>query len=321
MQLDAQPEARSVTPAVTVIIPTFNRAALLPKAVESVLAQTFQDFEIVLVDDASSDSTPNVIRGFSDPRIRYVRHDSNRGIAVARNTGVANARGRFIAFLDDDDEWLPVKLERQIEILENSSRSVGAVYSAFEKVDKDTGERVAVVRPAKSGHILNELCMRNWIGTASTVCLKRECFEEVGWFDERVTFGEEYDMWIRIAHRYDFKYLDEILVRYGVHSFQLSTNYQAVIGGLAEQLKKHGQLFALDPENYSRRFANLGVLYCYSGDIDRARSAFTSAIRATPFALKVYAYLALSVLGARAFRWIHKPRRGLKEPRGGVATA
>jgi glycosyltransferase involved in cell wall biosynthesis len=307
-------------PAVSVIIPTFNRAKLLPKAVQSVLNQTFQDFEIVLIDDASTDCTPNVSRSFSDARIRYVRHDTNRGIAAARNTGVANASGRFIAFLDDDDEWLPGKLERQVDILANSSRSIGAVYSAFEQVDLATDRRVGVVRPAKSGHILNELCMKNWIGTASTVCLKRECLEEAGPFDERVTFGEEYDMWIRIAHRYDFKYIDEILVKYGVHAIQLSTNYQAIIGGLKEQLTKHRDLFALDPPNYSRRFANLGVLYCYVGEVAKGREAFRNAIRAAPFVTKLYAYLALSLLGPRVFRWVQGPRGRLSAPRGPAPT-
>jgi len=295
-------------PAVSVIIPTFNRADLLPKAVGSVLSQTFQDLEIVVVDDASGDCTPAVVHGLGDRRIRYVRHPANRGIAAARNTGVAHASGRYLAFLDDDDEWLPRKLELQVGILTDSPRSVGAVYSAFEQIDMTTGNRVAVVRPGKSGHILNELCMKNWIGTASTVCLKRECLEEAGPFDERVTFGEEYDMWIRVAHRYDFKYIDEILVRYGVHPVQLSTNYQAIIGGLREQLHKHRDFFALDPGNYSRRFANLGVLYCYVGETARGRQAFYSGIRVTPFAGKLYAYLALSLLGTRVFRSLQGPR-------------
>jgi len=295
-------------PAVSVIIPTFNRADLLPKAVRSVLAQTYQDLEIVVIDDASADCTTSVVQRMNDPRIRYVRHERNRGIAAARNTGVANATGRFLAFLDDDDEWLPRKLELQVGILAGSPRSIGAVYSAFEQVDMATGRRIGVVRPAKSGHILNELCLKNWIGTASTVCLKRECLEEAGPFDEKVTFGEEYDMWIRIAHHYDFKYIDEILVRYGVHPVQLSTNYQAIIGGLREQLQKHHDFFALDPGNYSRRFANLGVLYCYVGEIARGRQAFRSGIRATPLAAKLYAYLALSMLGPRVFRSVQGPR-------------
>jgi glycosyltransferase involved in cell wall biosynthesis len=308
-------------PAVTVIIPTFNRANLLPRAVESVRRQQFQDFEILVIDDASIDSTSKVCESFGEPRLRYIRHPVNQGIAAARNTGVSNALGRYIAFLDDDDEWLPAKLRRQVDVLESSSRSIGAVYSAFEKVDKETGERREVVRPAKTGHILNELCLKNWIGTASTVCLKRECFDEVGPFDEKVTFGEEYDMWIRIAHRFDFKYVDEVLVKYGVHPYRLSTNYRAIAGGLAEQLKKHGEFFALDPENHSRRFANLGVLYCYLGEVDRARESFWKAIETTPLALKLYAYLALSMFGSRIFRRVQGPRDKSGERRGESRTA
>jgi glycosyltransferase involved in cell wall biosynthesis len=308
-------------PAVTVIIPTYNRADLLPIAVRSVLGQTFQDFEILIVDDGSTDDTPATCRQFTDSRVRYIRHSSNKGIAAGRNTGVRNAQGRLIAFLDDDDEWLPSKLQQQVDVLCNSSRSVGAVYTAFEMVDKDTLRTLGVIRPAKSGHILHELCMKNWIGTASTVCLKRECFEEAGSFDEKVTFGEEYDMWIRVAHRYDFKYIDEPLVKYGVHPLRLSTNYEAMIGGLREQLAKHGRFFALDPVNHSRRFVNLGVLYCYTGNVSAARTAFRDAIRATPLAPKLYAYLALSMLGVHIFRWVHAPRRALVAARGNAAPA
>ena len=112
---------RHETPKVSVIVPTHNRADLLPRAVDSVLAQTYGDYEMVIVDDCSSDNTQDVIAGFSDPRIRSFRHDRNRGQSAAINTGIAHARGEYIGFLDDDDEWLPTKLEGQVALLEASS--------------------------------------------------------------------------------------------------------------------------------------------------------------------------------------------------------
>src|SRR5919106_1816578 len=118
-------------PKVSVIIPTYNRVESLPLAIKSVLAQTFQDFEIIVVDDASHDNTPAVIARFNDERIRYIRHDTNKKISASRNTGVLNSRGSYIAFLDDDDEWLSEKLQLEVDLLDNSPLKTGAVYTGF----------------------------------------------------------------------------------------------------------------------------------------------------------------------------------------------
>src|SRR5207237_7043535 len=116
-------------PKVSVIIPTHNRSGFLRLAVLSVLKQTFPDFELVIVDDASGDDTPAVVKRFEDPRIRYIRHERNLRIAAARNTGISNSTGEYVAFLDDDDEWLPSKLQKQVSALDHSASTVGAVYT------------------------------------------------------------------------------------------------------------------------------------------------------------------------------------------------
>jgi glycosyltransferase involved in cell wall biosynthesis len=294
-------------PRVSVIIPTYNRARFLRAAVRSVLNQTFQDLEIVIVDDASPDDTRAVVAGLGDARIKYIRHEQNRRIAGARNTGVLNSTGEYIAFLDDDDEWQPRKLEQQVQVLDSSAMTVGAVYTAFAQVDVDTGKVVGVVTPVKRGHILHELCGRNWVGTASTVCVRRQCFDEVGLFDESVLFGEEYDMWIRIAHRFDFRYLDEVLVNYGLHARRLSRNYGVMISGLTRQLKKHHAFFGADPANHSRRYMSLGRLCCYAGNARKGRQAFWEAIKLCPFVPKHYLYFGLALLGARGFTTVRGP--------------
>jgi len=276
-----------------------------------VLNQTYTDLEIVIVDDASTDDTEAVAAQLPDSRIRYVRHPVNRRIARARNTGLMNSSGEYIAFLDDDDEWLPTKLAEQVTALDSSAEIVGAVYTGFAQIELSTQEVLATIRPGKRGHILHELCVRNWIGTASTVCLRRRCFDDVGLFDEEMEFGEEYDMWIRIAHRFDFRYIDKVLVRYGVHSNRLSTNYAAMIEGLERQLAKHSSFFAIDRANHSRRYAVLGTLYCYCGNTSYGRRAFAKAIRASPLALRSYFYLGLTLLGVRGFRAVRGPRRGV----------
>jgi len=118
-------------PEVSVIIPTFNRAAFLKSAIKSALHQTYDDIEIIVVDDNSSAPVHDVIKKLQDTRIKYIRHKHNFGVSVARNTGIKASKGKYIAFLDDDDEWLPEKLEKQIEIIKNSSEKVCGVYSNF----------------------------------------------------------------------------------------------------------------------------------------------------------------------------------------------
>ena len=123
------------SPKVTVVITTYNRAGLLKRAVESVLSQTYTDYEIIIVDDCSSDNTQDVIAGFNHPRIHSFRHDGNRGPSASRNTGIALASGKYIAFLDDDDEWLPVNLEARVHLLDEASCKVGLVYGWRDIVD------------------------------------------------------------------------------------------------------------------------------------------------------------------------------------------
>ena len=108
-------------PTVSVIVPTYNRAHLIARALESVCSQTFTDWECLVVDDASTDNTDEVVRSFGDPRVQYLRHETNRRGGAARNTGIAAARGEFLAFLDSDDEWVPAKLERQLEVFATTS--------------------------------------------------------------------------------------------------------------------------------------------------------------------------------------------------------
>src|SRR4030042_5052103 len=110
-------------PTVSIIIPTYNRAHLVMRAINSVLDQSFQDFEIIIVDDASRDNTEKMVSGIRDKRIFYIRHEKNRGGSAARNTGIKQARGEYIAFLDSDDEWLPEKLEKQLKVLEQYTNS------------------------------------------------------------------------------------------------------------------------------------------------------------------------------------------------------
>ena len=144
-------------PKVSVVVLTHNRPDMLCRAVSSILNQTFQDFEIVLVDDASTDNTPEVVRGLGDARIKYIRHKENRGEAAAANTGVTSSSGEYIAFLHDDDEWLPEKLGQQVRLLESSPPTVGAVYTGFLRIDRSTKKLLKQVNPQRG-----EISLPKW---------------------------------------------------------------------------------------------------------------------------------------------------------------
>ena len=198
---------------VSVIIPTFNRAHTLCRAVNSVLNQTFRDLEVIIVDDDSKDNTEEILRKFNDPRVVYVKHKSNRGAGAARNTGIKNAEGKYIAFLDSDDEWLPVKLEKQLKKIEQANNRVGLVYTGFS-VLSENGRKILDWTPKIEGKVFDRLLEGNYLGTTSTVLLRRECFDEVGFFDESLKSCQDWDMWIRVAKKYEFRCIPEPLVKY-----------------------------------------------------------------------------------------------------------
>jgi len=209
---------------VDVIIPTYNRAEFLQAAIGSVLNQSLDDLTLLVVDDASKDDTQAVVKALDDKRIKYICHTENRAEAVARNTGLSNGNAEFVAFLDDDDEWLPEKLRLTVDLLENSPSKVGGVYSGLFIIDKVTGVTHGCKLAERRGDIYLDMVRRNVVFTPSTVLLRRECFEKVGLFDESIPWMLDYDMWIRISREYHFECIKEPLVKYHVHENQISNN-------------------------------------------------------------------------------------------------
>jgi glycosyltransferase involved in cell wall biosynthesis len=287
----------SSTPKVSVIIPTYNRAQFLSTAITSVLAQTFEDFEIVVVDDASDDNTRETVTAFTDGRIKYVRHETNKKIAAARNTGILHAAGLYIAFLDDDDRWLPEKLEKQVGLLDASPSVTGGVYTGFSVVERTSGKLLETFCPAKRGNMYNDLLRKNCIRTASTVMLRKQCLGRAGLFDESIAYGEEYDLWLRISKEFFFECIQEPLVVYSVHGSNTSRNFQAILRGKEAQLQKHLPLLTLNPKAYGQRLLQLGEIYCSTGNLISGRAAFSAAIKVDPFQVRHYYNLILSFAG------------------------
>ncbi len=200
----------SNSPSVSVVIPTYNRAHTLGRAIGSVLCQVFQDFEIIVVDDGSTDGTRAIVNGFGDRRIRYAHHERNRGAAAARNTGIKLARGEFLAFLDSDDEWLPHKLGEQISLLKEPAADWGLTCSGFLVV-VDGSEQEYVHAPFPSwGKRLHWGCD---LGPGTTLVVRRECLAEVGLLDEEFPRCEDWDWLLRLSNRYPLALVEKPLAR------------------------------------------------------------------------------------------------------------
>jgi len=195
----------SLVATVSVIIPTHNRIELLKSAINSVLAQTYQDLEIIVVDDASSANIRDVVAGFRDKRIRYIRHETNRGGSAARNTGITAAQGAYIAFLDDDDEWDPVKTEAQLKLLEKYDAAM-CMYSIDGAAAIQSGRGTAVtVDELRRGFVRG--------GSTSALMVRSHVAKDI-MFDENLPKCQDWDFCIRIAQKYTIGCIDEPLVRY-----------------------------------------------------------------------------------------------------------
>lgn len=289
-------------PKVSIIIPTYNRAESLRSAITSVLNQSFQDFEIIIVDDASKDNTGEVVDAFKDTRIKYIRHEVNKKEAGSRNTGLRNSIGDYIAFLDDDDEWLPDKLRLQVDLLDHSAPTVGVVYTGCFQIERESGKTLIQMTPVKKGYIFKDMIQQNRMLGPSTMLLRKECFEKVGAFDENIDFGTDYDMWLRISKHFHFDYVKDPLVRYYVHNERLSSDTKLMIKGAETMIQKHGRLFASDKKSYSRRYLKLGVYYCYAGNLKKGRQAFWMGIKLYPLETRHYFNLCLTLLGGQNFK-------------------
>lgn len=212
----------SVKPLVSVVIATYNMAKYLPLAIQSVLVQTYENIELLVVDDGSTDDTQKILESFlSDSRVSCWKQ-KNKGQASAKNLGVLKSRGEYVAFLDADDMWAPDKLELQISVF-SKSKSVGIVYSRIMCID-ESGANIGIGNNKMlRGRLTNHLLLRNNIGFGTSV-VRKECFDRLGSFKEHIRMGIDYDLWLRFSTQYEFDYVDKPLLYYRLWPGQMSNN-------------------------------------------------------------------------------------------------
>ncbi|MDX1634508.1 MAG: glycosyltransferase [Marinobacter sp.] len=207
---------------ISVVTPTYNRADFLPEAVRSVLDQTFPDFELLIVDDGSTDNTREVLAPFlEDPRVHY-QYQANQGQSMARNHALSRARGRFICFLDSDNAWLPDKLEKQMAAFEQHP-DVDVVYGDIITIDEGGRELSRENMRRYSGHIAAQMLRDNCV-SMNTAMARRRCFDEMGGMSGTRRVADDYDLWLRFSARYRFLYLPEFFAKYRVMADQISSD-------------------------------------------------------------------------------------------------
>ncbi|MDY6934515.1 MAG: glycosyltransferase family A protein [Spirochaetota bacterium] len=294
-----------MNPIVSIIIPTYNRAEMLKRAIDSVLLQTFQDFELIVISDGSTDNTDKIILHYNDdPRIVYIKRDISGGASAARNEGLKIAKGKYIAFLDDDDEWVPDKLELQLPLIENSSKKVGLVYAWMEYFEDK--KPVAINAPQLKGNVFPEMLDKQAIGGCPTIIIKKEVVDKVGYFDEELPRGNDGDYWRRITKHYLVDFTPKVLAKVYIGHDRISVNNK-------KGLKNHIKSAETRLEKFSEDF----------NKFPEAKAKLLFEIMKANFKLKQFKHFfyslfrILRVLNINPIRWLNFLSKFLKVNRDG----
>jgi glycosyltransferase involved in cell wall biosynthesis len=293
----------TLPPVFSIILPTFNRENLLLRAIKSVLPQSFENFELIIVDDASTDNTAGIVKQFADPRIRYYNHTKNLGVAAARNSGIRIAKGRYISFLDDDDEYLPDFLKKTFKHLSCLPESVGFTWTGqFCIEDTVNGEkRISKKHWKPEPHHPQErykIFLHSMIlGTGWGLTIRRQCFDHVGFFDESFKVGEDTEFILRLCETFDGIPIPEYLVKVHSHSGPHLFNDNIQSSGIYDKiLQKHYLRIQRDLKLLSYFQYKTGWWYYFGNNRQQGRKYLTKALQADAFNIKkwiIFGYLEL----------------------------
>lgn len=228
---------------VSIILPTYNRAHSIRRSIESILRQTYPHWELLVIDDGSTDHTEEIVAEIaaSDSRVRYYRQPQNRGVAAARNEGIRQAQYEYIAFQDSDDVWEEDKLEKQMRVFDDRPQ-VGMVYCAFEG-EKQDGTIIRIPDNSMGienlqGNMYRLLLQRNVID-APTVVIRKECLDKVGGFDETLTCLEDWELFLRIAKEFEIGYAADALLISDIHNSGVSSRVGGYFQARCAMIVKH----------------------------------------------------------------------------------
>jgi glycosyltransferase involved in cell wall biosynthesis len=249
--------------------------------------------ECIIVDDGSSDNTNQIVNSIDDDRLVYIRHPVNKGASAARNTGIKHSKGEFIAFLDDDDEWLSTKLEKQVPLLQGLSERFGMVYCWMDYYN-DEGELLHEHHPTLKGNVFHEVLDAQRLGGCPTLLVRREVFDEVQGFDESLPRGNDGDFIRRVCRKYKVDLIPEVLVKvYTRHGYpQIGSNDKKgienhIFSQLAK-IKKFENELKFYPQETENIFFDLARNYAKLGNWRNSVNYYCKGINVNPFSIKLY---------------------------------
>lgn len=308
-------------PKVSVVVPAYNRADFVGETLDSILAQTYTDYEVIVVDDGSTDDTPTVLAKYRGKNVRVIRQE-NQGEGAARNTGIFAAQGEYIAFVDSDDLWTPIKLERQMALLTRQSHRCWVYCDAYV-FDSETKRTLYVFGERGNqyeGDIARELLLRDFIASPTPV-VHRSVFQKVGVFNHNPR-DSDWDMWLRIAAHYPVGRVPEALAGYRIHRNSVSQQSSPMFAH-RYHISTIKKAVSFAPDVYgpvqnqalAKQYLRTGVALAREGDLSWARKMFLQSIRLSPSMLSVYPRIVATLFGKRLVSfWISRNRKKLGLP-------
>ncbi len=301
-------------PEISIILPPYNRAKTLPRAVQSILSQTFTNFELIIVDDGSNDNTTEVVRGFKDNRIKYIKIKENKGASAARNIGIKSAKGKYIAFQDSDDEWLPEKLRKQIDIFRKVSSKIGMIYTDMWEIVTKRKKYFYSPHIMPIDGIIYKKALRYFIKNIglATAVIKKECFDKIGLFDEELPRYIDLELFIRISKIYQFYHITEPLIKYYKTPRNISSSFENLIKARKLILQKYSDSIKKDRKLLAYHFYKLGNLLFSNNIKKRCKNSLFQAFKNDPLSLRIWLFLLLSLFGPKTYKKVIESKFGIK---------
>lgn len=276
---------------VSAVITTHKREpGIVERALKSVINQTHTQMEIIVVDDSPSnydlrDKVLEMVEKYSDYNVKYIQHKECKGACVARNTGLEAAKGEYIAFLDDDDEWMSEKIETLLRGFTDDD--VGLVYCGNICINDDTGEEAVLLKEKHVGYVYDDLIKNNFIGSTSLPLLRVEFLKNIGGFDPLQQSAQDYDVWLRISQKYRINYIEKPLIKYHVHNGErISKCSVKRINGLERLNQKNKEYLKSHREARWIRTIKLAPEYAKNGQLFKAMGIWMKAVLTQPWMVK-----------------------------------
>lgn len=293
---------------VSIIIPVYNRQNVVLPAIESILNQTYTNFELIIVDDASTDSTRDIVETINDKRLKYIRLNRNVGAGAARNEGIINSKHQWVAFHDSDDIWVPTKLEKQVKLIQENIPTV--IFTSFIRYKNRKREHIPDhrhINPVEDMH--KQLLLGNFIATP-TVLLHKECLMKVGGFNVTMPRLQDWELWIRLSIHYPFVWIEEPLVEAYYTESSISSDENKLLEAYRLIWKLHNKMFLNAGPLYTARFLfSYGHNLALYGNLKKGRKILASSINHQFYSLAQLVCFLLSFSGQRIYRFMYKVMR------------